>query len=134
MEWMQLFVLVYLDCVVHWERGILKNSIFLIGPWHPLVISKRYMKQAALYNRAVRLIEKDDTAFRELTTLIKNTNGFRWILGLSADVTALEGIFVSATSDPGWHVGFKTNIIDLLYRDNKKDIVELQEIFKCTMA
>jgi len=114
MNWLQLFVLVYLDCVVHWGMGPLKNSIFLLGPWHPLVVAKRYMVQAALYERAIRLEEKNGKVFRELATLLDGIQGFRWILGVSADNIALEHLYVCATSDPGWHVAFKTNINALL--------------------
>ncbi len=110
-EWLQVFVLTYLDCIVHWGRDSLKNAIFLVGPWHPLVLAKRYMVQSALFERACRLLnERNGKAFRKLAALLENTQGFRWLIGLSADDRLIEPVYTSPTSDPGWHTGFKTNI------------------------
>jgi hypothetical protein len=110
LEWLQLFVLGHLDCVVHWDSSRLRNALFLVGPWHPLVLAKRYMVQAALFSRAHRLLhEQDGKAFRRLSSLLGRVQGFRWLLGLSADDRLLEPVHVSTTSDPGWHLAFKTD-------------------------
>lgn len=110
LEWGQLLVLTHLDCVVHWDNTRLRNAFFLIGPWHPLVTAKRFMVQAALFSRGNRLLhEPDGKTFRHLSALLGQVQGFRWVLGLSADDRQVEPAFVSITSDPGWHVAFKTN-------------------------
>ena len=51
LEWPQLFVLTYLDCVVHWDNSALRNAIILVGPCHPMVLAKRFLVQASLYYR-----------------------------------------------------------------------------------
>jgi hypothetical protein len=110
LEWGQLLVLTHLDCVVHWDTTHLRNAFFLVGPWHPLVLAKRFMVQAALFCRAHRLLhEPDGKAFRHLSALLNRVQGFRWVLGLSADDRLIEPAFVTTTSDPGWHIAFKTS-------------------------
>jgi len=109
LEWGQLFILTHLDCIVHWDRTRLRNAFFLIGPWHPLVVAKRFMVQAALYSRAHRLLHADNGKdFKHLAALLGRIQGFKWILGLSADDRLVEPAFVSTSSDPGWHIAFKT--------------------------
>ena len=110
LEWAQLFVLVYLDCVVNWDSSALRNSLLLVGPWHPLILAKRYMVQAALVARAQRLGEKDGKAFRQLTVLLKGITGYRWIPGLHRNDKLLEPLHVSPSSDPGWHVAIKQDL------------------------
>ena len=110
LEWAQLFVLVYLDCVVNWDSTALRNSILLVGPWHPLILAKRYMVQAALVARAQRLGKKDGKAFRQLTVLLKGITGYRWIPGLHRNDKLLEPLHVSPSSDPGWHVAIKQDL------------------------
>ncbi len=110
LEWVQIFVLLYLDCVINWDCTDLRNSIFLIGPWHPLVLAKRYMVQSALVARAQRLGEKDGKAFRHLTVLLKGITGYRWIPSLHRNDKLLEPLCVSPSSDPGWHLAIKQNL------------------------
>lgn len=110
LEWVQLFVLVYLDCVVNWDSTDLRNSIFLVGPWHPLILAKRYMVQAALVARAQRLRDRDGKAFRQLTALLRGITGYRWIPGIHRDDKLLEPLHVSPSSDPGWHLAIKQDI------------------------
>ena len=55
LEWAQLFIVTHLDCIVHWDSTKLRNAFFLVGPWHPLVLAKRFMVQAALFARAYRV-------------------------------------------------------------------------------
>lgn len=110
LEWGHLLILAHLDCVVHWDNTRLRNAFFLVGPWHPLVVAKRFMVQAALFSRAHRLLrEADGKIFRHLSTLLRRVQGFRWVLGLSADDRMTEPAFVSISSDPGWHVAFKAS-------------------------
>jgi hypothetical protein len=110
LEWPHLFVMIYLDCVVNWDYTSLRNSILLVGPWHPLILAKRYMVQAALVSRAQRLREKNGQAFRQLSVLLKGIAGYRWIPGLHKNDKILEPLYVIPTSDPGWHVAIKQNI------------------------
>lgn len=110
LEWAQLFVLLHLDCVVNWDYTDLRNSFFLVGPWHPLVLAKRYMVQAALVTRAQRLEEEDGKAFSHLTVLLKGIAGFRWIPGLHRDDKLLVPLHVLPSSDPGWHVAIKQDL------------------------
>lgn len=117
LEWSQLFVLVHLDCVVHWDNSPLRNAFFLVGPWHPLVVAKRFMVQAALFSRAYRLLHHEDgKTFRYLASLLRGVQGFKWVLGLSADDRSIEPAYVTATSDPGWHFARKTNAPNLAAR------------------
>ena len=113
-EWRQLFVLNHLDCAVHWDKSQLSNSVILIGPWHPLVLAKRFMVQSALYSRAdLMLRNQDQKSFRHLATLLDRVQGFRWGIGVSADYKELELMYVSVTSDPGWHLAYKRNCNNL---------------------
>jgi hypothetical protein len=108
LERAQLFIFTHLDCVVHWDRTPLRNAFFLVGPWHPLVLTKRFMIQAALFSRARLLQEPEGRTFRHLSPLLSRVQGFRWVLGLSYEGKEIEPAFVSTTSDPGWHVAIKT--------------------------
>lgn len=128
LEWGQLFVLTHLDCVVHWDGTRLRNAFFLVGPWHPLVLGKRFMVQAALFSRANRLLHEDNgKMFRHLSTLLGQVQGFRWVIGLSADDRQVEPAFVSTTSDPGWHVAFNMACPTLA---NQGDLGGLQGIVR----
>lgn len=119
LEWSQLFVLAHLDCVVHWDHSRLRNAFFLVGPWHPLVLARRFMLQAAHFSRAFRLLyEEEGKAFRHLSFLIANVQGFRWILGISADDRLIEPAYVTVTSDPGWHLALKISTPDLAARED----------------
>ena len=111
LEWAQLFVLTYLDCIVHWGNGSLRNALFLVGPWHPMILAKRFLVQASLFARAQRFISgQGGKEFRQLAVLLERVHGFRWLPGVSAEDRFLEPVYVSATSDPGWHVALKANI------------------------
>jgi len=119
LEWSQLFVLAHLDCVVHWDGSRLRNAFFLVGPWHPLVLARRFMVQAALFSRAFRLLHGEDgKAFRYLSSLLGNVQGFRWALGMSADDRLIEPAYVTVTSDPGWHLAMKISTPDLAARED----------------
>ena len=127
-EWLQLFVLSHLDCVVHWtdDRSGLTDAFFLIGPWHPLVLAKRFMVQAALYYRAERALDKSDhIPFRRLASLLARISGFRWFVGVAADIQELEAMYVTVTSDPGWHLVFKRNCNSLAKDENVDGITQI---------
>lgn len=119
LEWSQLFVLAHLDCVVHWDGSRLRNAFFLVGPWHPLVLARRFMVQSALFSRAFRLLhEEEGKAFKHLSSLLANVQGFRWTLGMSADDRLIEPAYVTVTSDPGWHLALKVSTPDLAARED----------------
>ena len=101
------FVLVHLDHAVHLgkDEDPFNYLIALQGPWHPLVIAKRYMVQACLYKRGKRI--KDD--FRNLISLLKGISGNCWIPGIRTTTESLESMYTVPTSDPGWQVATKQN-------------------------
>lgn len=110
LQWSQLFVLSHLDCVVHWDGSRLQNAFFLVGPWHPLVLAKRFMVQAALYSRAKRLLnDEEGKNFRKLALYLANVQGFRWVLAMSGDESLIEPAYTTVTSDPGWHLALRSN-------------------------
>lgn len=114
LEWLQLFVLTHLDCVVHWDNSRIRSALFLVGPWHPLVLAKRFMVQAALFSRTKRLLNgQNGKAFKHLSSLLGRVQGFRWLVGVSVNDRLLEPVYVSSTSDPGWHVAFNANGLSL---------------------
>lgn len=110
LEWSQLFVLIYLDCIVHWDNSVLRNSFFLLGPWHPLVLAKRFMIQASLLSRAKSLDNRNGKTFRRLAVLLSEITGFRWLIGLHRNDRLLEPLYVTPTSDPGWHLAIKQDL------------------------
>jgi len=116
LNWHQRFILVYLDCVVDWSSTREKTAFFLLGPWHPLVIAKRFMVQSALYERGYRFFNggPEGKELRQLTAFLGRVQGFKWIIALSTRGDKLEPAFISTTSDPGWHVAFKTGSAVLL--------------------
>ena len=114
LEWSQLFVLVHIDCVVHWDNSRLRNAFFLVGPWHPLVLARRFMVQAALFTRANRFLNNSDGEyFRNLCSLLGNVQGFRWVLGMSGDMVSVEPAYTMLTSDPGWHFAMTVKVFEL---------------------
>ena len=68
LDWSRLFIMVYLDCLIYWskEDTELSYNFILNGPFHPLILAKRYMVQFALVERAKRLT-CNDTVFYVLS-------------------------------------------------------------------
>lgn len=103
----EAFTLVHLDSVV-FERGDAADGqldlrMSLLGPWHPLVVAKRFMVQHWMYLAA----ETDDRLtklYRRLTSLLDRVDGFRVVPGFDADALGLDVSFAFPTSDPGWHL------------------------------
>lgn len=105
LDWSECFLLTYLDCVVHWADDACKARVFLVGPWHPLVVAKRFLVQAALFASARRFKGTKDGLnyqFNRLAVLLDQVNAFKWQMMLNAVDRELEHAYVSATSDPGW--------------------------------
>ncbi len=111
LDWSQIFVLTHLDCVVHWDKSRINGFFYLITPWHPLVIAKRFMIQSSLFLRASRFLkEENGREFSNLTYLLGSVQGFRWLLSMATNDKTIEPAYISITSDPGWHVGIKTDV------------------------
>lgn len=118
LEWEQVFVLNYLDCVVNWRADASRGSFFLIGPWHPLVVAKRFMVQRALVLRARRLVDgTSQPALAHLAGLLGDIPGFNWHASPRADDLSFEASYVVPTSDPGWHFAFKGEATKLIQTD-----------------
>ena len=126
LEWAQLFVITHLDCVVHWDDcddSIIRHQIFLIGPWHPLVVASRFMVQNAVFLRARRLVEEQDHSFRFLASLLCGINGFRWLPGVVADDRDLVPALVTNTSDPGWRIAMTRYVYSERDRPGIEEII-----------
>lgn len=128
LDWHQLFVLVYLDCIVDWSNTRDKYTFFLLGPWHPLVIAKRFMVQSALFERGYQLLiegRNEAKDLRHLAALLSRVQGFKWVIALSTRDTKIEPAFVSTTNDPGWHVAFKAGTAILSRQDQSLSLSEI---------
>lgn len=131
LEWSQLFVLAHLDCVVHWDNTHLRNAFFLLGPWHPLILAKRFMVQSALFQRASRVFdEQGGKDFRRLSFLLGGVEGFRWVLALSADDRSVEPAYVKPTSDPGWHFAMNTKAPSLAAIEEVRSVSGIAQVLR----
>jgi hypothetical protein len=105
LTWPELFRLSCADCVVHWDDGGTARKIILIGPWHPVVIAKRFMVQSALLASARRHLGlKNAGSGHVLALLLDQVNSLRWFASPASDGTTFESYYVTSTSDPGWLV------------------------------
>ena len=107
------FILSWLDCVVCLDdEGDV--PIILIGPWHPLVLTQRYMVQASLYDAASRFCEGELAGqSHRLVSLLAGVVGARWMpFAAPQNSVSLGAFHVSATSDPGWLIATSTRSVD----------------------
>ena len=102
----EVFTFAYLDSVVlecaRSGDDVLDLRVSLLGPWHPLVVSKRFMVQHWIYVAAEgngRLAKQH----RRLASLFERVDGFRVVPGFDTDSLSLDVSFAFPTSDPGWH-------------------------------
>lgn len=103
LKWEECFVLSALDCVVHWSNDVLDARAMLVGPWHPLVVAKRFMVQASLLASARRFVSKRPSSqSNRLVTLLDQVNSVRWMHMLDPSSISFGLGYVSSTSDPGW--------------------------------
>ena len=116
LNWEELFLLCSLDCVQLLPPNGGISGVFLIGPWHPLVIAKRFMTQSVIHDCGRRFISSD-WKFSKLVPLIEQHCSFRWIPALLSDDKILEYSFISPTSDPGWLAGFSEIAIKNVERE-----------------
>ena len=103
----EIFTFVHLDSVVlecsRPDDNLLDLRMSLLGPWHPLVVAKRFMVQHWIY---VAADENGPLAkrHRRLASLFERVDGFRVIPGFDSDSLDLDVSFAFPTSDPGWHL------------------------------
>lgn len=120
LSWEEAFVLTSLDSVVHMGGDELHAKVSLLGPWHPLVLAKRFMVQAALLGSARKFGDRRvSTGFHRLAVLLDQLSSFRWTSILSPDATTFAPAYVSPTSDPGWLLAINSEAV------NSKATVEL---------
>jgi hypothetical protein len=107
LSWAEKFTLTCADCVVHWNTQSATQPFLLIGPWHPIVLVKRFMVQAALMRSARRHLElKTDAKTHVLAQLLDQTEALRWFTVPAADNVTFESFYVASSSDPGWLLAF----------------------------
>ena len=102
-----IFLLSHLDSVVLDNSGQESTAIdlkcALLGPWHPLVIAKRFLTQKSIYEIATSKVASEKK-HRGLVSLFDRLDGFRVVPGSDIDSPGLvETFFAFPTSDPGWH-------------------------------
>jgi DNA phosphorothioation-dependent restriction protein DptH len=108
--WLERFVLIGLDCVVNWNAEGASLPLMLIGPWHPLVLAKRYMVQSCLHEAADGFLRKEPAyRYNRLASLLDEVNAVRWLPGLAGSAMGVQAFYVCATSDPGWLVAFSAS-------------------------
>ena len=113
----EVFTFVHLDSVVLERAGAddsrLDLRVSMLGPWHPLVVAKRFMVQHWIYAAAD---ERGQLAkqYRRLASLFERTDGFRMVPGFDADSLGLDLSFAFPTSDPGWHIAVASGAFSAL--------------------
>ena len=103
----EVFTFVHLDSVAlertRADDHVLDLRMSLLGPWHPLVVAKRFMVQhwiCAAAEENSRLAKQH----RRLAYLFERVDGFRIVPGFDTDSLSLDVSFAFPTSDPGWHL------------------------------
>ena len=113
----EVFSFVHLDSVVlvrtRADDDLLDLRVSLLGPWHPLVVAKRFMVQHWIYAAAEengRLAKQ----YRRLASLFERVDGFRVIPGFDVDSLGLDVSLAFPTSDPGWHLAVASGAFSAL--------------------
>ena len=103
----EILTLVYLDSTVLNDYAPRENAldlrIALLGPWHPLVVSKRFMVQCSIYAAAISS-DPHSRKHAKLVSLFERVDGFRLVPGFDPDSVRPDVSFAFPTSDPGWHL------------------------------
>ena len=113
----EVFSFVHLDSVVlertSADDDLLDLRMSLLGPWHPLVVAKRFMVQHWIYAAAE---ENGRVAkqYRRLASLFERVDGFRVVPGFDVDSLGLDVSFAFPTSDPGWHLAVASGAFSTL--------------------
>ena len=113
----EVFTFVHLDSVVLERTRAgdkpLDLRMSLLGPWHPLVVAKRFMVQHWIYAAAEGngpLAKRH----RRLASLFERVDGFRVVPGFDTDSLGLDVSFAFPTSDPGWHLAVASGAFSAL--------------------
>ena len=113
----EIFSLVHLDSVVFKDESSNENPIdlriCLLGPWHPLVVAKRFMVQYWIY-RAASSNDTNSRRVRRLAALFEQIDGFRTVPGFEPDSLSPDISFAFPTSDPGWHIVVSSSAFPVL--------------------
>lgn len=96
------FALAFQDCLVPKHTAAAAFTWF-IGPWHPIVLAKRYFVTRTLLNRAKDFTKNPrGRIFHGLTALVDRVAPLRWATSIAYDSSQPATYLVLATSDPGW--------------------------------
>jgi hypothetical protein len=103
-----------MDRVVH--RSASQNTVgnfFLMGPWHPMVLCKRFLSQRMLFLAGKRYTTtKPRYAFHVLGSLLAGLTGFSNGTCLSQDRIEFDPALISAAEDPGWLMGTSSEFLN----------------------
>lgn len=106
------FILSCLDRVVHRGTGN-DGEFFLLGPWHPVVVARRYMAQRALYLAGKRYQRgNQEFKFNGLAGLLANVSGLYWGSCLKKDDLSFEEAALFGAGDPGWLAGMSKGFMN----------------------
>lgn len=120
LEWEAMFYLLNLDSVVHYDfSGRTSESISLAGPWHPMVVAKRYMQQYSILEQAkvnLKRHECGENVKSEYLGLLSNTNSIYWLPDVATKEPKIVLKNTVNTGDPGWLLNMSklllTNAVD----------------------
>jgi DNA phosphorothioation-dependent restriction protein DptH len=123
-----LFLLLHLDQVDHDDpTGRAKSEslgIGLLGPWHPLVVAKRFMVQSALHS-----IGSDFSGpkkqLRHLAALLERVDSFRCLAYQYPAELTIDPGFTFPTSDPGWHIIISSRVMQSLSSTGNRGVKEI---------
>jgi hypothetical protein len=113
-SWELTFFICSLDSVYFLNKDDRSSGLCLLGPWHPLVVSKRFMMQSVIQDCGERLFStrvESETRFAKLMPLLEQQTSFRWMPALFNKEKIIEYAYMSASSDPGWMVGLSEKTI-----------------------
>jgi hypothetical protein len=115
--------LLHLDCYTD-EK--ISTDVFLIGPWHPLVIARRFHVQKSYleFGEYALGVESKGLGFHKYINLISSLPSFRW-LPHKQEYT-ISSSYILMTDDPSWFVGIKN------WKKNSEDFRLLPEEFGLT--
>lgn len=116
LNWTESTLLTFVDCLVNWSNTESKGKFYLFGPWHPLVIAKRFMTQKALFLSGIKFLAQRDNrfSFNKLTALLNQNESISWGPCLNSQNKKIESGYVSSTSDAGWLLCINHKHVDLL--------------------
>ena len=133
----ELFTFVHLDSLVlersRADEDQLDLRISLLGPWHPLVVAKRFMVQHWIY-AAAEETGSQAKQHRRLASLFERVDGFRVLPGFDADNLGLDVSFAFPTSDPGWHLSVSGGAFSALAGNSPGSLRGLGEMLRRSLG